>query len=77
MIVDSGSTLCNHLDARVTSPDVLQCFHEVLVVGLDVAYANSSLSRIRIFVAHLKRLIGYVFVREFHGRILIVLREGV
>jgi hypothetical protein len=38
-------------------------FYEVSVAGPDAAYANPSLSRIRISVASLKRLICCVFVR--------------
>jgi hypothetical protein len=40
-------------------------FYEVSVAGPDAAYANPSLSRIRISVAYLKRLICSVFVRIF------------
>jgi hypothetical protein len=35
MTMDSGSTLCNRLDAKVASPNALQCLLEVLVACLD------------------------------------------
>jgi len=54
MTVDSGSTLCNRPDARVASPDALQCLLEVLIATPNAAYANPSLSRISIFEAYLK-----------------------
>jgi len=31
MTADRGTILCNRSDARVASPDALQCFHEVSV----------------------------------------------
>jgi hypothetical protein len=63
MTADSGSTLCNRLDARVAGPDELQFLPKVLVAGPDATYANPSLSRIRISEAYLKRLIGCVILR--------------
>jgi hypothetical protein len=53
MTANSRCTLCNCPDARVASPDMLQWFHEVLVTGPDAAYANPSLSRIKISEAYL------------------------
>jgi hypothetical protein len=41
MTANRGRTVCNR-------PDVLQCLLEVLVAGLDAAYADPNLSRIRI-----------------------------
>jgi len=35
MTADRGSILCNRPNARVASPNMLQCFHEVLVAGPD------------------------------------------
>jgi hypothetical protein len=49
MTADGGATLCNRPDAQKE--------------GLGAAYVNPSLSRIMIYVAYLKRLIGCVFVR--------------
>jgi len=63
MTANNGSTLCNRLDARVASPDALQWLLKVLVASPDVAYANSSVSRIKISEVYLKRLIGCVILR--------------
>jgi hypothetical protein len=35
LTADAGSTLCNRPDARVASPNALQCLLEVLVAGPD------------------------------------------
>jgi hypothetical protein len=61
--VNGGITLCNRLDARVSRSRRASEFYEVLVAGPDAAYANPSLSRIRISKAYLKRLIGCVISR--------------
>jgi hypothetical protein len=67
---DKGTSLYNRPDARVSMSRRASEFYEVSVAGLDAqkqgldaAYANPSLSRIRISVTYLKRLIGCVFVR--------------
>jgi hypothetical protein len=67
---DGGTTLFNHLDTRVSRSGRASEFNEVSVVGPDAqkqgpnaAYANPSLSKIRISVAYLKRLISCIFVR--------------
>jgi len=50
MTADGGATLCNRPDAQKE--------------GLGAAYVNPSLSRIMIYVAYLKRLIGSNVIRE-------------
>jgi hypothetical protein len=67
---DRGNTLCNCSDARVSRSRFTLEFYEVYVAGPDAqklgpgaAYANSSFSRIRIFEAYLKRLIGWLVSR--------------
>jgi hypothetical protein len=52
MTADSGSILCNRPDAKVASPYALKCLLEVLVAGLDAAFANMSFNRIRISKAY-------------------------
>jgi hypothetical protein len=75
--------LCNLPDTRVSRFGHASEFYEVSVassdaqkLGPDAAYANPSLSRIKIFETYLKRLIGCVLER-IHSRIFIVLRESV
>jgi hypothetical protein len=58
------------MDARASRPNALQQLTKNCCLQIerpmscpDAAYANSSLSRIIIYVAYLKRLIGCVFVR--------------
>jgi hypothetical protein len=79
----SGGVLHNHPDARASYPDALQqlmkncCLPSGRPMSCpDVAYENSSLSRIWISVAYLKRVIGCVFEKNLVLNSC-VLREGV